>query len=94
MVAHVPVLEHPKELLLLLLDRTIICESGAENNFIFSVYYLDDPLWDGSDCFSGNNWCSNINLPWLQYQLNQTTKDDIEVRICRNEGFDNEGVLT
>ena len=69
------------------------CESGKENSAIVSTYYLSDPLWDGSGCPSGNNCCSNINLPWFQYQLNQTTEDDIEVRICRNEAFDNEGVL-
>ena len=71
------------------------CESGVEggNDIESSIYYLSDPLWDGSGCSSGNNCCSNNTLPWFQNQLIQITTDDIEVRICSNEAFSNEGVL-
>ena len=69
------------------------CESGTEDNHDISAYYLSDPLWDGSGCSPGNNCCSNINLPWFQYQLSQITTDDVEVRICTNEGFSDEGIL-
>ena len=90
MVAHVSVLEHQKELLLLL-DQTITVNLEQKIALVYlHITYNYDPLWDESDCSSGNNCCSNINLPWFQYQ---TTEDDIEVRICRNEGFDNERVL-
>ena len=50
------------------------------------TYYLTDQLWDGSGCIN-SNCCSNINLPWFQYQLSGTTQDDIEVRICSDENF-------
>ena len=69
------------------------CESGSENWSHHDTYYLSDPLWDGSGCSSGNNCCSNINLPWFQYQLNQTTEDDIEARICTSSLFTDEAVL-
>ena len=69
------------------------CESGAGNTFSYGTYYLSDPLWDGNGCSSGNGCCSNINLPWFQHQLNMMTQDDIEVRICRDEAFDNEEIL-
>ena len=69
------------------------CESGAGSSFNYGTYYLSDPLWDGSGCSSGNTCCSNTNLPWFQYQLSEMTQDDIEVRICRDEEFSNEGVL-
>ena len=69
------------------------CESGAEDSNDVDTYYMSDPLWDGSGCSSGNNCCSNIILPWFQYQLSQMTEDDIEVRICRDEEFDNEEIL-
>ena len=69
------------------------CESGSNNTNDINMYYLSDPLWDGDGCSSGNTCCSNINLPWFQYQLSQMTEDDIEVRICRDEGFFNEEVL-
>ena len=69
------------------------CESGAENSTNISAYYLSDPLWDGSGCSSSNTCCSDINLPWFQYLLNQTTEDGIEVRICANSDYSNEGIL-
>ena len=90
----VPVLHHQDHLLLLLLTlTTYYCESGAEDSNDVAIYYLSDPLWDGSGCSLGNNCCSNINLPWFQYQLSQMTTDDIEVRICKDEGFSNEEIL-
>ena len=67
------------------------CESGAGSNFD-NTYYLFDPLWDGAGC-TLSTCCSNINLPWFQYQLSEMTQDDIEVRICRDETFSNEGIL-
>ena len=76
-----------------LVGSNYYCESGTEDNFNTDIYYLSDPLWDGNGCSSGNTCCSNINLPWFQYQLSQMTEDDIEVRICRDEDFDNEGIL-
>lgn len=69
------------------------CESGAQGSFDVSKYYLNDILWDGRGCSSGNNCCSNTNLPWFQHQLNAMTEDDIEVRLCEDEVFSNEGVL-
>ena len=69
------------------------CEAGAGNDFSYGTYYFSDPLWDGSGCSSSNTCCSNNNLPWFQYQLSEMTRDDIEVRICRDEPFDNEGIL-
>ena len=55
--------------------------------------YLSDPVWDGSGCSPDNNCCSNINLPWFQYWLSQITTDDVEVRICTDERFSDEGIL-
>ena len=69
------------------------CESGTSNSFSYGTYYFSDPLWDGSDCSSSNTCCSNINLPWFQDQLSEMTQDDIEVRICADERFSNEGVI-
>ena len=69
------------------------CESGAETSNDVNAYYLSDPLWDGKGCSSGNNCCSNSNLPWFQYQLSEATQDDIDVRICKDESFSNEGIL-
>ena len=69
------------------------CESGADADNDENMYYLSDPLWDGKGCSSGNNCCSNSNLPWFQYELSEATQDDVDVRICRDEQFSNEGIL-
>ena len=69
------------------------CESGSIDSIDINQYYLSDALWDGSGCSAGNNCCSNQNLPWFQYLLNQMTQNDIEVRMCEDENFSNEGVL-
>jgi len=65
------------------------CESGAINNYSDSAYYFNDTLWDGSDCYSSTNCCTNSNLPWFYRQLSETTTSDIEARICRQWYFSN-----
>ena len=63
------------------------CESGINSGaFGAAVYYLSDPLWDGADCPTGNTCCDNPNLPWFYRELDMTTMDDMEVRICCDEG--------
>ena len=69
------------------------CESGASSNYDVSEYYLSDVLWDGAGCSDGNTCCLNSTLPWFYRQLNQTTQDDIEVRMCSLESFSNEILL-
>ena len=62
------------------------CESGANNTYSYSTYYFNDPLWDGSGCIT-SNCCDNPTQPWFYRELNGTTTDDIEARICRENGF-------
>ena len=69
------------------------CESGAVDTYDHTMYYLSDPLWDGAGCSVGNNCCSNANQPWFYHKANRKTQDDIEVRICRDENFSNDGIL-
>ena len=68
------------------------CESGAGSSCTYT-YYFSDPLWDGAGCSASNTCCSNTNQPWFHHQLSSITQDDIEVRICRDEMFSNEGIL-
>ena len=62
------------------------CESGATgqwegNNHVF----IDDPLWDGAGCGTGNNCCSQPGMPWFCRTLPQEVEEDIEVRLCGDE---------
>ena len=60
------------------------CESapwyyiGSDSQF--STYYFNNTLWDGTECIG--NCCDDTIKPWFYRQLNQTTQDDIEARIC------------
>ena len=52
-----------------------------------------DPSWDGAGCSASSTCCSNTDQPWFHHQLSNMTEDDIEVRICRDQNFNNEGIL-
>ena len=67
------------------------CESGItgrwqDNNRIA----LEDPLWDGDGCGPGNNCCNQTGMPWFYRTLPQEVGDDIEVRLCGNQGLADE----
>ena len=65
------------------------CESG--NSYVFTALksYISDPLWDGKQC--EGQCCSNgKSPPWFSVELPTLTTDDIEVRICADEGTNNE----
>ena len=73
------------------------CESGytcGSNKHPFSNIfrlYSDDVLWDGKDCPSTSTCCSLHNPPYFTKTLNQTTTDDLELRLCLrdNIGYEN-----
>ena len=44
--------------------------------------YTEDPLWDGDGCGRYSRCCSIKGVPWFMKELNATTTDDIEMRIC------------
>ena len=61
------------------------CESGVENccDFINNPY--NDILWDGQQCDGGEALCcTHSNMPWFIKTLNETTTEDIELRICKD----------
>jgi hypothetical protein len=47
---------------------------------------------DGSGCGPDSTCCSFNNPPWFYKQLPSPTSDDIEMRVCRDEGRSNEGI--
>ena len=61
--------------------------SSRNNNF-----YSANPLWDGVGCTADNKCCPTDNPPYFLKTLPQPTTDDIEMRVCRNEGRDNEDI--
>ena len=67
------------------------CESGNPLSGWSSQIYPDDPLWDGEGCGGDEGPCCNVpGIPWFHRALDSTTTDDIELRVCGDEGTTNE----
>ena len=68
------------------------CESGVVGMWDNALYYLSDPLWDGSGCGNGNGCCAKIGMPWFYRQLQVTMKDNFEIRICKDSSRSDEDI--
>ena len=70
------------------------CESGNTGTYRgeHAILYSNDPLWDGTGCGSENSCCYDAGMPWFFRQFPTTTTGDIEVRMCRDQEFADEGV--
>ena len=70
------------------------CESGTlrRHKDVTQLYY-SDVLWDGQQCGRNESTCCNPpDLPWFCKTFPNTISEDLEVRICTDEGLDNENV--
>ena len=69
------------------------CESGYVygSSVPEETLHSNDTLWDGRDCHSTSTCCSLHNPPYFTKTLNQTTTDDLELRMClfREASYDN-----
>ena len=68
------------------------CESGTSNRYNFNGLFTSDPLWDGQGCRSLEWSCCNVpGLPWFHRDYGSTTTTDyIELRVCGDQGTDND----
>ena len=72
-------------------DQNYFCESGITQWNRQFVFFPDgDPLWDGQGCGPASSCCTFNSPPWFNVTLSSPTTDDIEVRICGDEGIGNE----
>ena len=70
------------------------CDTGSSGTRSQQpIFYGDDPLWDGAGCGDLNTCCSFNNPPWFYKQLPQHTTDDIEMRLCTDQGGGDEGMV-
>ena len=65
------------------------CETASRGGYQ-SIFYPDDPLWNGQGCGGTSTCCSFNNPPWFCKQLPQSTTDDIELRLCGDNSISNE----
>uniref|UniRef100_A0A1X7T0K1 Uncharacterized protein n=1 Tax=Amphimedon queenslandica TaxID=400682 RepID=A0A1X7T0K1_AMPQE len=70
------------------------CESAVATDYWPYILHTSDPLWDGQGCSSTEMPCCNLtSVPWFHRDYgNTTTTDYIELRVCGDEGTDNEDV--
>ena len=68
------------------------CESGNTGSYDAKNLYTDDPLWDGAGCLPENSCCYGEGMPWFFRQFPVKVKGEIEVRICQDQAFNDEGV--
>ena len=72
------------------IGQDYFCETANDGMFIrgsMPVFYPDDPLWDGAGCENSTSTCCSFNNPpWFHKQLPSVSTDDIEMRVCINEG--------
>ena len=68
------------------------CESGNPASIGWSsTLYTDDVIWDGKNCGSGEAQCCIApGIPWFHKVLDSPTTDNIEMRVCGEEGTTNE----
>ena len=71
------------------------CEAGYQGNSEpqRGKFYSSDRLWDGKDCGSSETACCQSSLiPWFYKSIGNYTTDYIEMRLCCNEGTNDEDV--
>ena len=71
------------------------CESSYEGSTFPALHFqnFSDPLWDGKGCGSSEtNCCQRTLIPWFYRSFAYSTTEYIEMRICCNEGTENEDV--
>ena len=72
----------------LFVGQNYFCETGITRwPRTYGVFWPNgDPLWDGQGCGPTSSCCTFHSPPWFNVQLPSPTTDYIEVRICDNEG--------
>ena len=64
------------------------CESGNNEYSQHGVFFPNDILWDGEQCDGFEvPCCTQSNMPWFIKTLNQSTSDDIELRVCFDDEY-------
>ena len=68
------------------------CETGDNDNDCCDfIAFTNDPLWDGQQCPGVEApCCTHPNMPWFIKTLNETTTEDIELRVCGDQIANND----
>lgn len=72
------------------------CDTGVQGPYLSSYnqkIFVSNRLWDGKGCGLDSACCGFNNPPWFYKKLSESTNNDIELRLCRDSGSNNEDVL-
>ena len=76
------------------IGNNTFCDSGNKGRAeTSSVVFENDPLWDGEGCGTYSSCCQENRPPWFCTSLPSPTSDDIELRLCFGEIFNDEDIL-
>ena len=50
----------------------------------------EDPLWDGHGCSAEDMCCQFNRPPWFCRDLPEVSNEDVELRVCGDEGWEKE----
>ena len=67
------------------------CDTGSRD-WYQSIFYGDDPLWDGAGCGQNSVCCEFNSPPWFRKEISPPTNDDIEARLCTDQAQSDEDV--
>jgi dynein heavy chain len=73
------------------MGNNYFCESANPNRYAWS-FFFNDALWDGEGCGSMEGpCCAAPGLPWFHRDYgNMSSTDSIELRVCGNQGWEDE----
>ena len=80
----------PSKCLLLLVTTTSVT---PEPDYDSGMLYEDDPLWDGQGCGTNSACCQFNSPPCFCTTLPQSTTNNLELRICLNQGMSDEDAV-
>ena len=69
------------------------CESGNPTSGAVFEFFPNDVLWDGKNCTEIESPCCRPQmLPYFRTEIDNSSTDSIELRICHDQGFADEDI--
>ena len=70
------------------------CETGNNVAGYSQAFFSNDTLWDGQQCDGLEApCCTHSNMLWFTKTLGETTTEDIQLRLCNDQGIAEEETL-